>query len=122
MKLEKKHIVRDFALVFALLALAFGLSFFEGEQGNTVEIYADGRLYASYPLNENRSFTVETEYGKNTVVVENGTVRVSEASCGGKDCVKSGRISKTAQCISCLPNKFTVTVIGKTTVDGVTGK
>lgn len=122
MKLDKKYIIRDTALVCAILLVATLLSFLlKGEKGNTVQVFTDGKLFAEYPLNENRSLPLETELGKNLIVIEDGTVRVSEANCKGKDCVNSGNISRVGECISCLPNKVTVRVSGKSNIDGVAG-
>ncbi len=121
MKLEKKHIIMDAILVAVLLAVALAFCLNGGENGSTVEVYADAKLVAAYPLDKNRSFTVETEYGKNRIIIENGAVFVAEADCPAKSCVKSGKITRIGQCISCLPNKITVRVCGKTIIDGVTG-
>ncbi len=121
MKLEKKYIVRDAALVVVLLVAAVLFMLNKGEKGNTVEIYTNGKLYATCPISTDRTVIVETEYGKNKVVIENGAVFVIDADCPNKDCVRSGKISRSGQCISCLPNKITVIVSGKSAVDGVTG-
>ena len=53
---------------------------------------------------------VSTELGTNLVVVENGTVRVSEADCPNHDCVNQGAISKAGQQIVCLPHKLTIDI------------
>ena len=71
---------------------------------------ADGNTY-DMPLNENATLVVDSSAGENTVVVEDGTVRVSEADCPNQDCVHQGRISNAGQQIVCLPHKLVVSIV-----------
>ena len=61
-------------------------------------------------LSKDSTTVVSTELGTNVVVVENGTVRVSEADCPNHDCVNQGAISKAGQQIVCLPHKLTIDI------------
>ncbi len=61
-------------------------------------------------LSKDSATVVSTELGANLVVVENGTVRVSEADCPNHDCVNQGAISKAGQQIVCLPHKLTIDI------------
>ena len=61
-------------------------------------------------LSKDSTTVVSTELGTNLVVVENGTVRVSEADCPNHDCVNQGAISKAGQQIVCLPHKLTIDI------------
>lgn len=61
-------------------------------------------------LSKDSTTVVSTELGTNLVVVENGTVRVSEADCPNHDCVDQGVISKAGQQIVCLPHKLTIDI------------
>ena len=61
-------------------------------------------------LSKDSATVVSTELGTNLVVVENGTVRVSEADCPNQDCVNQGAISKAGQQIVCLPHKLTIDI------------
>ena len=111
----------DLIAIACVLALAGALALVLfcriGSAGDlTVEVYQDGRLIRQLPLRENASFTVSGAY-VNTVTVENGTVRVSEASCPGRDCVHSGAISRAGQSIICLPNKLEIRISGEPEVD-----
>lgn len=56
------------------------------------------------------------------VVIQDGTVRVSEADCPDQICVRKGATNQTADPIACLPNGLIVEVIaGEDTsqLDGV---
>ena len=81
-----------------------------------VEVYQNGRLIRQIPLHEDNSFTVSGTY-ENIVLIQNGAVYVSEASCPGNDCVHSGRISRSGQSIICLPNKLEIRISGEPEVD-----
>lgn len=104
---------RDFILIAVLLAVsALGLLFvllFRAD-GARVVVKVDGAEVCEYSLYENGSFTLNG--GTNILVIEDGCAYLSDASCPDHLCVKQGRISKTGQTITCLPNKLTVTVYG----------
>ncbi len=61
-------------------------------------------------LSKDSTTVVTTSLGTNLVVVENGTVRVSESDCPNHDCVDQGAISKAGQQIVCLPHKLTIDI------------
>ncbi len=80
--------------------------------GDTVTIAVDGEFYRSVPLSENTEILVDNGYGKNTVIVKNGEVYVTDADCPDKLCEKES-ISKSGESIVCLPNRLSVTVEGE---------
>ena len=58
-------------------------------------------------------FTVEGPAGlTNTILVEPGRIRVSEADCPDQICVHQGFISDGTTPIVCLPNKLIIQIIG----------
>lgn len=81
-------------------------------QGGRVIISVNGEVYREVSLDENLVIPIETEYGKNTVVIEKGEVFVTDADCPDGLCEKGG-ISKNGESIVCLPNRLSVTVEGK---------
>ncbi|MBE7032769.1 MAG: NusG domain II-containing protein [Ruminococcaceae bacterium] len=80
--------------------------------GDTVTITVNGEFYKSVPLNRDTEIVVESEFGKNTVIVKNGEVYVEGADCPDKLCQKD-KISKNGESIVCLPNRLSVTVEGE---------
>ena len=121
----------DVILAIVLLVLGLGSPFLlrgkdSGE--SRVVITADGRELGNYALSEDRTVAVTGDadgelrlvpgdaIGKsevlNLIVIENGSVRVEEASCKGQDCVRMGAISKNGQVIACLPHKLLISVAG----------
>lgn len=113
----------DVILIIALLALSALLFavFYSGEEGALAVVAVDGETVAEYPLAVNGEF--ELNGGTNILVIENGKAYLRDADCPDKLCVKQGKISKTGQCITCLPNRLTVTITGagENEVDFVVG-
>ena len=103
----------DIVLAVALLLLGLG-SFLLlqnlQEAGDTVTVTVDGTVYGTYPLSEDRTLTVDTGRGTNTLRIEGGRVWISEADCPNHDCVEKGAIAKQGQIILCLPHKLSVTI------------
>lgn len=58
-------------------------------------------------------FTVRTPWGYNTVQVGKNRIRIKEASCPDKLCVKEGWLDKPNQMAVCLPNRVYIKIIGK---------
>ena len=58
----------------------------------------------------------------NIVSIAKDGVRVIEASCSDKLCIKQGRIDNPGQSIVCLPNKLVIKILGDddSPVDDVT--
>ena len=78
-------------------------------EGESVTIMVDGEVYKTIPLDTDTEIVVESEFGKNTVVVKNGKVFVADADCPDKLCEDS-KISKSGESIVCLPNRLSVTI------------
>lgn len=119
-------------LIAGMLAfqLLVGLLFRAQEGGCMVNIYQNGICIASVDLRtveEPYSFDVIDGAGhRNTVAVERGRIRVSEANCPDQVCVDMGWLSGSAKPIVCLPAKLTIQLerwaeADKLEVDGVAG-
>ena len=102
----------DILFIAALLVLAGVLFavFYSGEPGAVAVVTIDGERVAEYPLNVNGTYPLNG--GSNILVIENGEAYLEYADCPDKLCVKMGRISKTGQSITCLPNHLNVSVEG----------
>lgn len=83
-----------------------------------VEVRLNGELYEQVSLQEQKEITVESEWGKNTVYVDKGVVKMTYADCPDEVCLKTGEIHQIGQNIVCLPHKLSVTIVGNTE-DGV---
>lgn len=76
-----------------------------------VTIYRDGEVYFTGALSEDNSISVTDSYGNyNLILIDNNTVKMSDAQCPDKLCIKHGSISKNGESIICLPNKVVVQI------------
>ena len=105
---------QDWILLSALLTVGIAslviLYTIFGGNGQEAVVTVDGREVARLPLNRDTELTVEGYGGgHNTVVIRNGKVYVSEASCPDKICVQTG-CADELKSIVCLPNRVVVTV------------
>lgn len=92
--------------LFAFLIIVKGKS-----DGNEVVVRIDGNEYARYSLNTNQVIEIDNEHGKNTVVIENGTVRMEYADCPDGYCISKGAVSMNGDTIVCLPHRLVVEVV-----------
>lgn len=100
-------------VLFALLAV-MGAGVYQFYGGGTVAvIYVDGEEYDTVDLSAVAApyeFTVETEYGWNTIRVSHGAIEVAEADCPGNDCVHQGTITDGVIPIVCLPHRLVIQI------------
>lgn len=89
-------------MIIASVCLVFALS----GQGNTVTVKQNNKIVYSEKLSKDFTVTLDT----NTVIIKDGTVYVSHATCKNQICVNSGKISKKGESIVCLPNKVIVEI------------
>ncbi len=103
----------DIILIAAILIVAILLFIIyrvNQKTGLSVNIYTSGELVETLSLDKNREYEVDTEYGYNKVIIEDGSAYVVSADCPDKICVSHSPISKTGETIICLPHKLVVEV------------
>ena len=111
-----KKINNDIIFIVALLlvlAIIGGCLLLFRKEGNTVKVTVDGQTFGTYSLDKNQTIEIKTEKGYNLVVIENGTVRVEEASCPDGVCSSHRPIRFSGASIICLPNKVVVSIENK---------
>lgn len=87
------------------------IPYFFNTSNAVVTIIQDGILYGQYSLTEDTSVLVKSkDNGYNLILINNGTVKVSDADCPDKLCVKQNIISKNGESIICLPHKLVVQI------------
>jgi hypothetical protein len=82
-----------------------------GNAPDSVQIWQDGILLATLPLDRDGEYIIDMPY-RNVITVRNGQAAITESSCPGADCVHSGWIGHTGRSIVCLPNRLSVTIKG----------
>ena len=104
--------LRDIILIAAILVVALAAFLFVElgkEEGARVVVAIEGNEIESYSLFDNGEYPLNG--GTNILHIENGVAWLVDANCPDKLCVHQGKIDKTGEVITCLPNKLTVTVI-----------
>lgn len=101
------------AVLLAALLCGLAWQLFHREPGAWAVVEVEGRETARYPLAEDRTVVIEGYGGgRNTLVIEEGSAHVADASCPDKLCEKQGRISANGETVVCLPNRVVITVRG----------
>ena len=81
-----------------------------------VEVYSKGKLYKKFPLKkdaEKITITLDNELGTNVIEINKAQVKITDANCPDKICVKAHAISKPGEVLICLPHKLVVKIIGE---------
>ena len=109
----------------ALSVVALVVMQLSKRDGNIVQVKQNGAVLYELPLWKDDEIEVPAKNGGyNVIVIKNGAVRVSKASCPDQYCVHHEPLSTTMGNITCLPNNLTIEVTekdGTQAVDGVTG-
>ena len=115
MKTSTKLLMTLLLLVVAA-SMAAVLKPGQREEARMARILQDGELREEIPLDKigaAYSFVVEDGGGgRNTIQVERGRIRVSEANCPDQVCVGQGWISDGTVPIVCLPHGLVIEITG----------
>ena len=108
---------KDILLIAGILAVAICAGILlEGYRRSTTRepvavVTVNGGEYGRYPLDQDREERIELPDGSyNIMVIADGTVDVSDASCPDRICVNHKKISKRNESIICLPNQVVVQI------------
>ena len=102
---------KDFILIGAIvvvIAIAIAVLSFTKKDGAYVVVKVDGNEVARYSLSQNGEYPLNG--GTNVLRIEGGKAYLVSADCPDHLCVKQGKVSKSGETITCLPNRLTVTV------------
>ena len=112
-KYVRKNDIIMLSCIAVLIFVSYGLRIHSMmNNGSTIEITVDGKLYGRYALEQDQRIPVEIDdETKNIVVIADGEAYMAEASCPDKLCIHQGRIESRSQSIVCLPNRVIVTVV-----------
>ncbi len=109
--------------ILCVLLASFALFTMPGKEDGQRQavIIVDGAEYARYKLSSNFSEIIEikTQFGYNKLEINDGKVRMLDASCEDRLDVKAGVIEKVNETLICLPNRLLVTIQGHSAVDMV---
>lgn len=108
---------RDIMLAAAILLIAaavFGFNYISHSgHAAAARITVDKKVVETLDLSKDTELTVTgAGGGANHLIVRNGEIWCSEATCPDKVCVRQGRKRLDSDTIVCLPNKMIVTITG----------
>lgn len=120
MKVLKKDIILIITFIIIAIVL-FIINFKNSEKGTSVEVTVSGESYGMFPLDKDGEYIITNGKKHNILVINNGTARISEATCNNQVCVKHKAISKDNETIICVPNKIVIKVVSESAneLDGV---
>ena len=111
---NKQRVRNDVIFIVALLAviaIAGACFYFLRGEGDTVTVSIDGKVIATYPLDEDLVKDIHTEGdGLNRLIIRDGKAWVEKASCPDGICAAHKPIHREGESIVCLPNKVVITV------------
>ena len=111
--MKKKDFILIGAIV-AVIAIAILVLALTKKEGDHVIVRVNGNEVAKYSLSQDGEYQLNG--GTNVLRIENGKAYLVSANCPDHLCVKQGKVSKSGETITCLPNRLTVTVYS--TVEG----
>ena len=81
------------------------------------EIKQDGKIIRTIDLDKvdtPEEIKIANKDGYNVIRIENGRIRIIDADCPDKLCVKTGWINEPGQSVICLPHKLIIKIQGGT--------
>lgn len=116
MNLKVKILIAIAAVIFAAGIIA-SVIIMNAPKKNNVQIKSGGKVLYTLDLSQeaDRTFEIKTDSGSNTVEIKDGKIRVKDADCPDKTCVRMGWLDSAAMPIVCLPHDL---VIAFTDADG----
>lgn len=108
---------RDLILIGVILAAAAvfsaGSYILKLKPAVYAEVSVDGKVVETLDLNVDQELTIEGyNGGTNHLIIKNKEAYVTEASCPDKVCIHQGKIHNSTEMIVCLPNRFSVRIVG----------
>jgi len=102
-------------IALMLVTAAIGAVSFRVYSGNSdsaeVRIESGGRTWI-YPLDAQRTVTVDGPIGVTVVRIGSGGARIMDSPCPDKLCVHMGSVSRPGQWAACMPNRVFVRIDG----------
>ena len=111
--LQKRDVILA-AAILLLAAAAFGIShYIRRTPAAIAQVSVDGAVVETLDLSKDTEITVTSSNGgTNHLIVKDGEIWCSEASCPDKVCVHQGKKHLNSDTIVCLPNQMIVTITG----------
>ena len=102
-------LISSCAIIAAIIFISGIIS--ENKMSGTpmLEITVDGRVFGTYPLDEDRDITIGST---NRCRIKDGSVTMTKSTCHNQTCVHSKAIDgKKGGSIVCLPNRIVLKIV-----------
>ena len=111
------------AAVIFLCGIAGSIFVLNAPKKDAVVIKRDDKILYRIDLTKAQDQTFVTDYNgsTNTVEIKDGKIRVKEADCPDKVCVKTGWLSSSYMPIVCLPNHLVIEFEDSSEIDAMAG-
>ena len=108
----RRMIIGAMAIIF-LISLIVSIFILRPSESRIVEVVQDDRVIYRLDMDveENREIVVKYGGNSNTILIEDGSICVSEAECPDKTCVNMGRLRSESLPIVCLPNHLIIRLV-----------
>lgn len=107
--IKKADVILLIIIIFICVIFLF---FWYGNKNKGVQVLitVEGRIYNSFPINDNAEYNIVTPYGENKLKISNGQVSIIYADCKDKICQKHKPITNQNEQIICLPHKLVIEI------------
>ncbi|ONI45824.1 hypothetical protein AN641_03245 [Candidatus Epulonipiscioides gigas] len=100
-------IIIGLILLFSIIpSLLFG----NNSSKKIIEVKVGKNVIKTFDINESIIYTIEVDDMKNTIQIENGSIKVIDANCNDKLCVHQKEAKKIGDTIICLPHKMQINI------------
>lgn len=100
-------------LAIALLPLLYWQYWGPNYRGTEVDILTAGNEPQRLSLLRDQTLAVNGRLGESLIRIQNGKAAFIDSPCNNKQCVHSGWLSHNGDTTACLPNRITLSVVGK---------
>ncbi len=102
--------IGDFLIILFFLSAIF---FLPRGEGKKIRVTVDKEKEYIYPLTEDRVLGIKGKIGITKMLIKDGRVRVIEAPCPLRLCMRRGWIRNKGEQIICVPNKVLIRIEGE---------
>lgn len=118
--MKKGDKIASLIIVILIIISTAGVFIYKSQMKSSSKIALikqDGKLIKTINLETVKSheeFTIKYKNNDfNKIIVEKGKIRIIDANCPDKICVKKGWISQPGENIICLPHRLIISISGK---------
>lgn len=108
---KRNDIILIICVVVAAVICFTAYKLYFNKSGKFVTVKVDGKVTASYPIDVDKTVTINgVNGGKNVLKISGGTADMTEADCPDQTCVKKHSIRYEGEAIVCLPHKVVISI------------